>query len=117
MGNWIVLFYALQFIKLIRFPNGKPIAEIITSRYGRDSWMLIRRWENALRKFQKAKLDVIFLEKCVLYGLIPKFLRFKLFNRRFHREQFYREWQTSLLERELQAKRRRQEVLYKHISM
>ena len=120
MDQWIVLFYVLQFIKLIRFPSGKPIVEVITRRYGRDAWIQIRRWENALRKFQKAKLDVVFLEKCLLYGLIPKFLNFKLFRRRLHREQFYREWQTSLLERELKAKelkakRRRQDLQYKHL--
>ena len=55
-------------------------------------------------QLEKCKLDVIFLTKCKTFGVIPKFLRFRLYKRSLHTTCFYKSWQNKLLNSELQSK-------------
>ena len=105
---WLVII--LNFLIKLRFPTQHPISEIITKRYGRDTWLKVRKWEDHLKKWEKAKLDVIFLERCLLYNVTPKFVKFKLHRRILHRRQFYKVWQRTLIINELQAKRKYVEI-------
>ena len=100
------LFFVIRFIIRLRFPQGKPISQVITRRYGRQTWLSVRNWEKHLKKWEKVKLDIIFLERCIQYDIIPKFIRFKLCNNLLQRSSFYKEWQSHLLHMELKNKRR-----------
>ena len=100
------LVIILLFLTKLRFPADRSVAETITRRYGRDTWLLVRQWENILKKWEKAKLDVTFLERCLTYNVYPKFVKFKLYKRSLHRRDFYKEWQRSLITNELQLKRK-----------
>ena len=113
MMFWLVL--ALQFIIKLRFPENKSTSDIITRRYGRNAWLLIRKWELALRRWEKAKLDAIFLERCVLYNVTPKFVKFKLYKSSLYKKKFYKDWQTFLLRNELVSKNESVNILYKRL--
>ena len=95
MDIWLTLYYILQFLIKLRFPNGTPVSTIICRRYGQETWRSIRKWDKTLHRYQKQLLDASFLEKCLLYELTPKFVRFKLYKKQLHRHQFYREWQRN----------------------
>ena len=43
--------------------------------------MTLRRLERLIRIIAKREADAIFLQKCVLYNLIPKFIQFKLYKK------------------------------------
>ena len=101
---WLVL--SLQFLVKLRFPANESTSGVIIRRYGRATWHNVRKWEKNLKKWEKAKLDVIFLERCVMYGLTPKFVRFRLYKRHLQERQFYKEWQSHLLQNELNTKRK-----------
>ena len=66
-----------------------------------------------LESFRKSSWILCFLEKCKLYNLTPKFVRFKLYKRQLRRENFYKDWQQQLLDRELKEKRRKHDQQYK----
>ena len=70
------LFYALKFISLLRFPKSVPATTTLYRRYGQPVLTLLRKWEKTWRKFEKAKQDLVFLNRCELYDVIPKFLHF-----------------------------------------
>ena len=112
MERWIVLHFILRFLIALRFPNGTPISRVIVRRYGAGPWKDVRNWEKTLQKYEKAKLDVTFLEKCVLYNLTPTFVKFKLHRKELHRCSFYKDWQKSLLDRELKEKRKKVDHLH-----
>ena len=115
MEKWLVLHYALQFILALRFPTGTPVSRIIIRRYGVGTWKDIRNWEKTLQKYEKGKLDCNFLEKCLIYDLTPTFVKFKLHRKQLHQQRFYKDWQKSLLERELKDKRKKVEVLHQKL--
>ena len=55
----------------------------------------------------KTELDLEFLEKCKIFNLIPKFLRFRLYKRALHHSKLYESWQNKLLVNEIRSKRHR----------
>ena len=110
---WLVL--ALQFIIKLRFPENESTSDIITRRYGRNTWLLIRKWELALRRWEKARLDATFLERCLLYNVTPKFVRFKLYKSSLYKKKFYRDWQNFLLRNELALKNESVNTLYRRL--
>ena len=99
---WIWL--AFKFITNLRFPKDKSVHGIIERRYGRAEVTLLRNWEKEWKRHEKALHDLQFLRKCTLYGVFPKFLRFRLYNRRLENAEFYRRWQKELLLKEVQQK-------------
>ena len=56
---------------------------------------------------EKCTLDLDFLIVCKAYNIFPKFLKFKLYKRCLHRKKFYKDWQSKLLNNEINFKRRR----------
>ena len=64
------------------------------------------QWEREWKLYEKVTLDVQFLRKCAVYEVFPKFLRFKLYNRRLENAEFYRQWQKQLLLKEISEKER-----------
>ena len=79
----------------------RPPTNILVTRYGRSALSTYRELEKTHQKVDKLELDVSFLHRCHEYNIIPKFLRFKIYDRNFNNTDTYRDWQKSLLEREI----------------
>ena len=60
--------------------------------------------ENTL-KLSKLEFDLHFLQKCKIYNIFPKFLRFKLHKRTLQTWNFYKSWQAKLLLYEIKIKK------------
>ena len=106
----IVKMFGLVFLFIIsiRFPKGKWIADIIRSRYEEACVRIMRKFEKNDYKLQKRHLDLRFLLlECKKNNLIPKFLQFKLANRRLYNSVVYKKCQINLLEEQIRAKRKR----------
>ena len=98
------MFFALKFICLLRFPKNTPVTTVISRRYGHPVLRNFRLWERSWRRLEKTKQDLDFLERCILFNVTPKFLRFRLYNRNLEGHRFYREWQQDLLHKEITVK-------------
>ena len=96
----------LSFLLKLRFPPHRPLFDIIRSRYGAATVRTIRQWENTAKKLEKAKSDIDFLKRCSTYNIIPKFLKFKLYRENLQNTPIYREFQRTLLDREIGLKYR-----------
>lgn len=96
----------LLFIFRIRFPTNQPISALIIRKYGVHSLRVFRSFEQTSQKLCKAEKDLDFLICCKAYSVVPKFLRFKLYKRSLCNTDFYRSWQTKLLDLEIKCKKR-----------
>ena len=105
MGKMIyVMTIVFLFITRIRFPANKSIADIVTSRYGRDALQTMRKFEKANFKRRKLELDLDFLNKCYEQQLTPTFVRFRLPNHNLRQSAAYRRCQMDLLRQEIHDK-------------
>ena len=75
----------LKFILSIRFPSHASIADITRRRFGEAVLDFFRSWERATEKYQKCLADIAYLEACKDANLVPRFLLFKLANRKLKR--------------------------------
>ena len=71
--------------------------KFISSHYGCQCLSVLRRLERACRAKTKRKADVNFLQKCVIYNLTPKFLRFKLYKKSIQEIRNTRSYRKALL--------------------
>ena len=108
-----VLGLVFLFIIHIRIPKGKPITDIIRSRYGEAFVSIILKFEKNNYKLQKGYLNLRFLLECKKNNLILKFLQMKLANRHPHNYVDYKKCQIKLLQEEIRAKRKRINILEK----
>jgi len=97
---------AILFILRLRLGSNVNVFNTIRSRYGEEGVRLLRKYETLSRKVKKTELDLEFLQKCKIYNVFPKFLRFKLYKRALHTAKFYKAWQSKLLVNEIQSKRK-----------
>ena len=84
---------ALVFLTKLFLSSRFSAPKYIASHYGHQALMTLRKLEQNSRTIAKRRADIIFLKKCVLYNLIPKFLRFKLYKnsvKKYRRTQPYR---------------------------
>ena len=102
--KWIVISLVFQFILRLRFPAHKSIAQVITTRYGKPTLNLIRKFENIDFKRRKALRDIEFLNNCIKHELVPKFVQFKVANRGLRGSRVYKQCQMKLLNQELKEK-------------
>ena len=65
---------------------------------------IVREYEKDLTRFNKASLDIGFLQKCKLFHIYPTFLNFKLSKEEFHRTGACRRFKENLLRYELTQK-------------
>jgi len=100
------IFLAILFLVKLRLGAQVNIYDHIRSRYGGESIRVLRKFENYALKDVKARLDLEFLQKCKVYNVFPKFLRFKLYKKALQSSNFYRAWQSKLLVNEIQSKRK-----------
>ncbi len=105
------LCWALIFIIRIRFPPGTSLAMILNNRYNNEALQTFRKFQRLELKLGKAKLDLEFLTTCKKRSVIPRFLWFKVANRRLRTSSAYRQCQNKLLQDEINAKHARIRVL------
>ncbi len=104
MASLKVIFWALNFIIRIRFPPGKSLATILNNRYNNSALEAFRKFQRLELKLGKAKLDLEFLSTCKKRSvIIPRFLWFKVANRRLRTSSAYRQCQNKLLQDEINA--------------
>ena len=84
------------FIIRLRFPASRSIADVISTRYGRGTLRLIRRYESTDLKYKKCELDIEFLNNCVKNELFPTFVRFKVANAQLRGSKVHKDWQLKL---------------------
>ena len=73
----------LLFITRIRFPPGTPFNQTITQRYGRPALDKFRSFEKLELKQLSLEADLKFLITCKQNNVIPKFIHFKTYNKKF----------------------------------
>ena len=91
----------MLFFLLCRFPRDTPINEIILRRYGQPLLAQFRRTEKTHFKIKKLEDDLRFLHTCKEYGIIPKFIKFIVYNANFYCTKLYRSWLFKLLDIEI----------------
>ena len=79
----------------------------VESTYGKEGLKKLRKYEDISRKFEKAQLDNVFLVKCKTFNVMPKFLRFKLYKKSLQNTKFYKAWQSKLLNKEINDKKKK----------
>ena len=101
MATTAVLTLFLCMLWRLRCP--RPPTDVLVSRYGRPTLNTYRKLEKLDHKIDKLRHDISFLQRCREYGIIPKFLKFKIYDKNFNRTETYKEWQNSLLMREIRV--------------
>ena len=94
----------LKFILSLRYPSHVSIADVTRRRYGEAVLDCFRSWERAIEKYQKCLADIVFLEACKDADLVPRFLLFKLANRKLKRSSEATRSRRRLLDVELRNK-------------
>ena len=87
--------------KGLRFPAQDSIIKILRRRYGDDLVKKVLKLEKFDFKYTKALLDMEFLQSCKKEKLIPKFLQFKVANKRLESSEAYLSCQRRLLNQEI----------------
>ena len=85
----------------LRFPAQDSIIKILQRRYGDGLVKKVRKFEKFYFKYRKALLDLEFLQSCKKEKLIPKFLQFKVANKRLESSEAYLSCQRRLLNQEI----------------
>ena len=74
----LAFWFILRLIKR----SSHYVPKIIDSHYGTEARAEVRKIEKVVCKIEKRKADAEFIKICILYQIFPKFLRFKLYNKR-----------------------------------
>ena len=98
------LIYVYLFLTKLRFPRYIPLSSIIVNRYSHSTLKIFRQYEKSVYKQEKCTQDMVFLRKCKIYNVMPKFLYFKLYNKKLHNSEMYKRWQNKLLNNEINNK-------------
>ena len=94
------------FLIKVRFPPKKGFTNVLHSRYGLESLKHYRKLEKLDFKCKKTLLDLDFLGTCKRYEIIPKFLKFKVYNRSFTTTFAYKSFQFRMLDFEIKRKQK-----------
>ena len=100
VSTLLALLYILK-LKLKISPNG---FDYFNKSYGTQGLRCYRNALNSSTRLCKLSLDKEFLVKCKIFGLTPKFLRFKLYKKSLLTSRLYKKWQLELLENEINLK-------------
>jgi predicted GIY-YIG superfamily endonuclease len=103
IDSLITLIYS--FINFI-LSNDVHIIKRLGKKYGRGMVKEVRKLENFIKKLIKTKCDEEFLRICLIYHLIPNFVRFKLWNTRYMKHNIYYQHQRKYLQLEYYQKSR-----------
>ena len=104
--NFSNLIAVFLFIVKIRWPVNTSFFNVLKQRYGQVTLLKFRNIEKLRKKLDKTKLDITYLEDCLINNIVPKFLSFKLSNRRLQNSQIYHETQIKFLREEINNHRK-----------
>ena len=107
MKSFKVVSLTILFVVSLLKNSVPDITKYLQNHYGYPGLKVYRKFLNESRKLEKCKLDLLFLTKCKTYDIIPKFLRFKLYRKSLHAQQFYKSWRIKLLDHEISDKKLR----------
>ena len=113
--NMFITAFCVLFLIKLRWPKNISIYDTVFERYGQQTLKIVREYDKDLTCFNKASLDISFLQKCKLFHIYPTFLNFKLSKEKFHRMGAYRRFKENLLRNELTQKtstRRKFQLFY-----
>ena len=98
--------YTYGIIFLLTLITGRHynVITFLRDHYNTDHVKCYRKLDNESKRLQKTELDLLFLRKCKVYNVMPKFLRFKLYKKSLNSSVFYKEWQVKLLDLEIAEK-------------
>ena len=111
-----IITYVFLFLKRLRFLAQDSIIKILQRRYGDGLVKKVWKLEKFDFKYRKALPDLEFLQSCKKEKLIPKFLQFKVANKRFESSEAYLSCQRRLLNQEISIKYKTIRALYNKIT-
>lgn len=85
------LLYIIKCIHRIKINNNDSIIHTIKKKYGRQTLKLYRELEKSNIKYVRTEKSCEFLRKCLLYQIIPRFIRFKPYDKNFIKTTSYNE--------------------------
>ena len=102
LSTFRIITYVFLFLARLRFPAQDSIIKLLRRRYG--DCLKVRKFERFDFKYRKALLNLEFLQSCKKEKLIPKFLQFKVANKRLKSSEAYLSCERSLLNQEMSIK-------------
>ena len=102
---------ALLFLMKLFLKTNFYAPKFIASHFGTESLYALRRLEKTCKNKLKRKADKSFLEKCILYHLTPKFIRFKLYTTKAQNQRRTVSYRKSLLQFEISQHRKQIKLL------
>ena len=112
----IKFLLSLLFCIKLKTRATKNSFKYVKNCYGVGALKNYRKLLNLSLRKKKLSLDLDFLNKCKIYNVLPKFLRFKLYKKELHNSSFYKAWQTKLLSIEIRSKKRNLKEISEKIS-
>ena len=104
LSTFRVITYVFLFLVRLRFPAQDSTIKILRRQCGDDLVEKVRKFEKFDFKYRKALLDLEFLQLQKKEKLIPKFLQFKVTNKRLESSEAYLSCQRRLLNQEMSVK-------------
>ena len=104
LSTFRIITYVFLFLVRLKFPAQDSIIEILRRHCGDDLVEKVRKFEKFDFKYRKALLDLEFLQLWKKEKLIPKFLQFKVTNKRLESSEAYLSCQRRLLNQEMPVK-------------
>ena len=104
LSTFRIITYVFLFLARLRFPAQVSIIKILQRRYGDGLVKKVQKFEKFDFKYRKALLGLEFLQSCKKDKLIPKFLQFKVLNKRLESSEAYLSCQRRLLNQEMSIK-------------
>ena len=104
LSTFHIIKYVSMFLARLRFPAQDSIIKILRRHYGDGLVKKVWKFEKFDFKYRKALLDLEFLKSRKKEKLIPKFLQFKVANKRLESFEAYLSCRRRLLNQEMSIK-------------
>ena len=104
LSTFRIIRYVFLFLARLRFQAQDSIIRILRRRYGDDLVKKDQKFQKFDFKYRNALLDLEFLQSYKKEKLIPKFLQFKVANKRLESSEVYLSCQRHLLNQEISIK-------------
>ena len=101
---FIKTLLSIWFISKCLISKNKSVYYYIRSNYNDSVVKKVRRWEKLRTKMVKTELDMKFLNTCLIYNYVPRFMRFKLYKSSLYSSQWYKDKIKQLLHMEIKQK-------------
>ena len=108
MLRWLFSILFILNLRRSRCPN---LPVYLRNKYGQATLRTYRHLETALKRSQKAQLDLDFLLYCRLNNITPNFVKFKVYRASLYHSEFYHEATRQLLDIEIKSK---EKLIIKH---